>query len=708
MKALSRRPHSWRLKRPTTSAITSHLRSHTFSTGLVAQGNKATLLSLRNMDDKSKYNRWTKDALIQRIQALESEARQRDHHQQQQQQQGTIDVTETAAPPDPGVAAKNKSLKPRKRPTDGKIDPSKYTTRLVALKLAYLGKNYGGFEFQTSANLPTIEEELWKALVKACLVFPDNPDEVRLDDWEYSKCGRTDRGVSAFGQVIAIRLRSNRPKEPAEEEKKVEDVEDVVVGGKERVEEKDGVETATAETQTTGVEESTEAPVDEDPGASDGKKKKKKKKKTKEKVQEDRPFDDFIDEVQYCKVLNRLLPRDIRILAWCPTTPEGFSARHDCRERQYRYFFTQPAYPPIPTSLEDPNATPITAAAAGKDAGSKKKKKPKDGWLDIDAMRDAAKRFEGLHDFRNFCKVDPSKLIVNFERRVFESDIVEVADVETALPFLSGDEFLPRPTTTTTTTTAFVDENKEEKVEKGKFPKVYYFHVRGSAFLWHQIRCMVAVLFMVGQGLEDPSIIDHLLDAQRQPRRPNYVLANETPLVLWDCIFPDLALPANQGQRDSSDIARRNNNTDAIRWVHLGEDSPASKHAPQYGLVDDLWTTWRERKLDELLAAQLLGLVAGPQSDVRRRLDSRAPAHLPGGSQRVFEGGNRPHAVGKYQPIREKATLPAPEEVYDREARRKGYADAAEWRGAIAAKKRAGAEAQAAGPAGVGVVDADE
>lgn len=33
--------------------------------------------------------------------------------------------------------------------------------------------------------------------------------------------------------------------------------------------------------------------------------------------------------------------------------------------------------------------------------------------------------------------------------------------------------------------------------------------IKGSAFLWHQIRCMVAVLFLIGQGLESPNVRNH-------------------------------------------------------------------------------------------------------------------------------------------------------------------------------------------------------
>lgn len=35
--------------------------------------------------------------------------------------------------------------------------------------------------------------------------------------------------------------------------------------------------------------------------------------------------------------------------------------------------------------------------------------------------------------------------------------------------------------------------------------------IKGSAFLWHQVRCMVAVLFMIGQGLESADVCIHNL-----------------------------------------------------------------------------------------------------------------------------------------------------------------------------------------------------
>jgi hypothetical protein len=61
--------------------------------------------------------------------------------------------------------------------------------------------------------------------------------------------------------------------------------------------------------------------------------------------------------------------------------------------------------------------------------------------------------------------------------------------------------------------------------------------VRGWAFLYHQVRCMMAVLFMVGRGLEEPGIVPRLLDVTpgaRFERKPTYNMAPELPLVLMD------------------------------------------------------------------------------------------------------------------------------------------------------------------------------
>lgn len=44
-------------------------------------------------------------------------------------------------------------------------------------------------------------------------------------------------------------------------------------------------------------------------------------------------------ELQYASIINRVLPDDIRVLAWAPV-PLDFSARFSCLYRTYKYFFT--------------------------------------------------------------------------------------------------------------------------------------------------------------------------------------------------------------------------------------------------------------------------------------------------------------------------------------------------------------------------------
>ncbi|GAP88610.1 putative pseudouridylate synthase 3 [Rosellinia necatrix] len=628
----------------------------------------------RMQGGRDKYGLLTKDALIERILTLESEIRAKDRL-----------VSSMGGDPEiqPKPPKSPKKTKKKKKAV-AQIDPSRYSTRLIALKIAYRGKNYGGFEYQPSSNIPTIEEELWKALVGSCLIFPENPDEVNWTPLEYSKCGRTDRGVSAFGQVVGIRVRSNRPlpKTP----------------GAKPAARSDGTTMAEGTPEGTPEQTSQDINVEESPGET-------------EEVPE-REFNDVLDELPYARLLNRQLPPDIRILAWCPTPPAEFSARRHCRERQYRYYFTQPAYSPRPHGPEDPKARSSSNSSGGD------KPRPRDGWLDIEAMRAAAKKYEGLHDFRNFCKMDGSKQLTNFQRRIFESDIVEVPDAQTGLPYLRDADFqcpslaaaaatVPSEPSTTA--------SPPSPPPRESFPKVYYFHVRGSAFLWHQIRCMVAVLFLVGQGLEAPSAIEALLDVEAEPRRPAYILANEAPLVLWDCIFPDLGpeLDASTSTATTTTKGTGAGAKDAMRWVYVGEGNALDAYGTS-GLFNHAWGVWRDCKMDEILAAQLLGVIAAQTGTALRRTDEGGDGddddprrrHLPPPSaQRMFEGASRERGVGRYVPLLKKDRLATFGEVNDKHAQKKGYANAAHMREAFELKR---AEAAAAVGAGAGVVDVDD
>jgi tRNA pseudouridine38-40 synthase len=68
--------------------------------------------------------------------------------------------------------------------------------RKVALKVAYIGTDFHGFQRQP--DLKTVEGELIDALKNANLI--DNPK-----DSGYAIAGRTDRGVHALGNVISFR-----------------------------------------------------------------------------------------------------------------------------------------------------------------------------------------------------------------------------------------------------------------------------------------------------------------------------------------------------------------------------------------------------------------------------------------------------------------------------------------------------------------------
>ena len=134
------------------------------------------------------------------------------------------------------------------------FDMSKHSQRHIALRVAYIGTAYQGFAYQSeSGNVAptgTVEGMLMQALMKTCLITD-------RDACGVSCGGRTDKGVSAFGQVFALRLRSNLPPPAAA----------------------DGDASAAA--------------------AGDEARREKK-------------------EIDYVRVLNRVLPEDIRVLAAQP------------------------------------------------------------------------------------------------------------------------------------------------------------------------------------------------------------------------------------------------------------------------------------------------------------------------------------------------------------------------------------------------------
>jgi tRNA pseudouridine38/39 synthase len=569
------------------------------------------------------YEAWSQEQLIARIRELEQQAGQNKTVATGLEAKAAAIAAELPTALQDILPKSIPFRKPPKPPPKA-FDASKYSTRLIALKFAYLGQKYNGFEHHknNSTPLPTIEEEVWKALVKTRLINPiptkgDDTDYSRADrktfatwdregadvNWdgcEYSKCGRTDRGVSAFGQVIGVRVRSNRPLPP---QPKIES-------------------------------EGQEDAQDDRDSSSEPEKPSKK-------------FNELTDELPYIQLLNRVLPPDIRVYAWCPNPPASFNARFSCKERRYKYFFTNPSFAPVPGS-----AGIYNTVSSGETM--------REGHLDIDAMQRACKMLEGLHDFRNMCKIDASKQLSNFKRRIFYARIEEVAP-------LSVPTHLAHPS-----------------ISPSDQPKTYAFVLHGSAFLWHQVRTIVAILFLIGQRLEAPELVQQLLDIEANPTRPKYEMASDAPLVLWDCIFP------HEDEVQSSE-ERETGYEDRLQWVYVGDEGgiePKSKATGKYGapsmagrgkwgrggVIDDVWEVWRGNKIDETLSALLLDKIAGL---------GQATLDVEGAGQdgvvgigkagpRVFDGGNMGRAKGNYTLVMNRERSESVEVVNVRYAKKKG------------------------------------
>ena len=586
------------------------------------------------------YEKWSQQHLIARVQELEQQVKRNER--------STTDTPN--GPTTPAIPAPDDESKPvpfRKPPKapPKAFDASKYSTRLIALKFAYLGQKYNGFEHHNNNKtpLPTIEEELWKALIKTRVINPTPPegsdtDYSRVDrktfaawdrdgadiNWEgceYSKCGRTDRGVSAFGQVIGIRVRSNRPlpKTPSA--------------------------APTDDTQ----------PTDEDVDLLT----------TETELQEQKPFNDLTDELPYIQLLNRVLPPDIRVYAWCPNPPADFSARFSCKERRYKYFFTNPCFAPVPGSsgLYKP-----TSEASGRSSTDGASVPMREGHLDIAAMQEGCRRLMGLHDFRNFCKIDASKQLTNFKRRIFHASIDEVSP-------LSVPSFLSHSALTSPSSNGAGSDAAE--------PKMYAFTLHGSAFLWHQVRSIISILFLIGQGLESPSLVTSLLDMSTNPTRPKYEMASDAPLVLWDCIFPHASEVQSSEEREQG-------YEDRLEWVYVGDEGGVEPKSVKTlkggassmgrgkwgrgGVVDDVWEVWRGNKIDETLSGLLLDRIAGlGQSTLEKELPlDQQSIGIAKGGPRVFDGGNFGRAKGNYIPVLNRERQERVEVVNERYAKKKG------------------------------------
>ncbi|PXF47530.1 tRNA pseudouridine(38/39) synthase [Gracilariopsis chorda] len=222
-------------------------------------------------------------------------------------------------------------------------------------------------------------------------------------------------------------------------------------------------------------------------------------------------------ELDYVKVLNGVLPQGIRCTAWTPVCDGAspYPALYDGDPDPIKDYWNSV----INGSVKEYGniRRPGQKFSARFDAAYRSYKYFfVCGALDIKAMRKGARYFEGTHDFRNFCRIDEN--ITNFERHMYTVQIRRLKD------------------------DSVQDDDGDDEYT------MYYIFVKGQAFLWHQVRCMAAVLFDVGMLCEDPEVIKQLLEDAEVKNgvfskgRPQYKMAPPTPLLLYECEYPKTVL----------------------------------------------------------------------------------------------------------------------------------------------------------------------
>ncbi|MFA6237858.1 MAG: tRNA pseudouridine(38-40) synthase TruA [Bacteriovorax sp.] len=163
-----------------------------------------------------------------------------------------------------------------------------------------------------------------------------------------------------------------------------------------------------------------------------------------------------LDPVHFSRVLDKLLPPDIRILK-CESVDRKFRMITSAKHKEYLYFFScgekgHPFSAPFITHMNEE--------------------------LNIEMMKEAAAKFIGVHNFKNYC-YRPSEG-QDFEREIFLSEIC-VNNVLSA-------NFFPEHT--------------------------YIFRVQAESFMRHQVRLMMGILFRIGM---DQFNITELITSLEKP-----------------------------------------------------------------------------------------------------------------------------------------------------------------------------------------------
>jgi tRNA pseudouridine38/39 synthase len=257
----------------------------------------------RFMNPPTSYEGWTRDDLISRLAEYDRLAAS----------QPTVTSLQKLGPRAPLSRASSpfydqvtKQLKP--------FDVSKQPRRKIALRFSYSGWEYGGLAFQAKGTpLPTVEGTLFDSLSRLKLIDPALGPEGC--GWE--RCGRTDKGVSAAGQVVSLWIRT--------------------AFGEVQGDQKSAPGTPVPEAPPLADEARNEPLADDDLfGAMDF--------SDDDQSNSVKPLPVPTEELYYLSMLNKTLPPTIRCTAWSPVS-DTFSARFGCRSRHYKYFF-------LPTHLD--------------------------------------------------------------------------------------------------------------------------------------------------------------------------------------------------------------------------------------------------------------------------------------------------------------------------------------------------------------------
>ncbi|ORZ01528.1 pseudouridine synthase [Syncephalastrum racemosum] len=183
--------------------------------------------------------------------------------------------------------------------------------------------------------------------------------------------------------------------------------------------------------------------------------------------------------------------------------------------------------------------------------------------LDVAQMQRAADFFLGKHDFSAFCRFSPSQ-----KHHIRSITAIRV---------------------------------RHDHVE-----------IKAPSFLWHQVRCMMSILFLIGQGFESPLLVCDLLDAKL---KRDYPLADPRPLVLHSCEYnpPLVWQAARQPQRLFQHWGSYCSEQDTHAWIaraclesiqprHTGKAKDG--YSVVLGAGRSLWTTKRYTPVQQRRATE--------------------------------------------------------------------------------------------------------